>query len=61
MQGSPALSPYVGQPNRLGVVESPQIPQLTPQRIASATAQTSFDPEEAMESDSQAGSGSERQ
>ncbi len=52
MQGPPALSPYVSPSNRPGVVDSPQIPQLTPQRTASVTA---------MESDSQAGSGLEKQ
>ncbi len=51
MQGPPALSLFVSQPAHPGVADSPQIPQLTPQRTASTTLPGFLDPEEAMESD----------
>ncbi len=59
-QGPPALSPYTSRQALPGAIDSPQIPQLTPQRTTNTTSQGPLDPEEAMESDSQAGSGSER-
>ncbi len=51
----------IGQTALLGGTSSPQAPQLTPQRSASATSQGPFSQEEAMESDSQAESGSGKQ
>ncbi len=61
MQGPPALSPYVDQPAHLGATNSPQTPQLAPLRSASVMSQEQVDPEEAMEADAQARSGSEKQ
>ncbi len=61
-QEPPALSPYTSQSTHTGAIDSPQLPQLTPERAAtSATSQGPLDPEEAIESDSQAGSGSGKQ
>ncbi len=51
----------MNQPVHSGAIDSPQIPRLTPQRTASATSQGLAEQEEAMDSDSQARSGSERQ
>ncbi len=57
-QGPPALSPYTSQSVGPGSNDSPQLPRLTPQRTASVSLWGPLDPEEVMESDSQAGSGS---
>ncbi len=59
--GRAAFSPSASQPAPLGAPSSPQASQLAPQCYSSATSHGPLDQEEDMESDSQAGSGSERQ